>query len=173
MSDCWLCCDECKRWRLVDPDALASLTAEKYKEVQMCAQDPDWKKYLEGASERQRAAEKKHEMRLMQERGVEERVTGQVGVAMGADGEELGAVVAPDLWAVDTAALRPDADRAGCADASEDEGEASSGSEAPSDPVEEEDYLEAKVRMSLEDVKRGVSTRHRGFDAKDAQELDA
>ena len=61
MEKCWLRCDACRKWRLVEPDALASLTAMKYKEITQCAEDVDWKGWLGQARARYDVFLQEHE----------------------------------------------------------------------------------------------------------------
>ena len=49
MKDCWLRCDACRKWRLVEPEALPSLTDVKYKQSLSGLQDADWKAWLDEA----------------------------------------------------------------------------------------------------------------------------
>ena len=76
MKDCWLRCDICSKWRLVEKGALASLTGETYKEVTECAKDPGWKAWLGDAEKRYGLCLETHRKQQVAEGVVEEEEPG-------------------------------------------------------------------------------------------------
>ena len=136
MENCWLRCDCCRKWRLVEPDALASLTGMKYKDVAQCADDVDWKGWLAAARERYDEFFHEHcKRRGLDIAGGEACEQGQQSTAMVVDAEGAAQNAAPDLWAEQTCVPCPD--ESGVGHESGDEGARSSGSDQISDPEEE------------------------------------
>ena len=161
MKDCWLRCDQCRKWRLVEKEAVASLTGEKYKEATECAKDAGWKAWLDDAKKRYEEFLAEHAKQQVAEGGAAE--------------EARDDLPGDDASKEQNAASRP-GEAGACEEtgnASGGEGRHSSGSDLSSESEGFIEYLEAEVRREMEEAKRGLGTRHAGFGAQDARELEA
>ena len=87
------------------------------------------------------------------------------------DAHENGEIARTDVCADEVSVPAPGEGIVG--QESVDKGAASSASEPPSEPDEEKEYLEAKMRQELDEAKRALGPRHGGYNAEDKRALHA
>ncbi len=159
---CWLRCDKCERWRLVERSSLPAVDPTSFATPKRGTEHArDWSPWFDGAAQRYAACRDRHALRL---------------AARGADGGELEAEGhVPRSARVADAEGEADGDALGASAAEGSDGAESGGSGSGCDTSERGSADEAPESAAVEELRaalRDLGGRGGGLRAKEEEKLE-